>query len=78
MTFPLLPQPPKDYDSGYFNQLLRALSTYFKSRDAVQPVRATFLNVFIDTLPTEAQVGTLRVGDIYRDSTAGNVLKVKV
>jgi hypothetical protein len=28
-------------------------------------------------LPTQADLGNLRVGDIYYDTTAGNVLKVK-
>ena len=30
------------------------------------------------SLPTEADVARLRVGDVYYDTTAGNVLKVKV
>jgi hypothetical protein len=29
-------------------------------------------------LPTEADLSNLRVGDVYYDTTAGNVLKVKV
>jgi hypothetical protein len=28
-------------------------------------------------LPSEADLSNLRVGDVYYDSTAGNVLKVK-
>jgi hypothetical protein len=30
------------------------------------------------SIPTEAEISLLRVGDVYRDTTAGNVLKVKV
>jgi hypothetical protein len=30
------------------------------------------------SLPTQADLANLRVGDIYYDTTAGNVLKVKV
>jgi hypothetical protein len=29
-------------------------------------------------LPTQADLANLRSGDVYRDTTAGNVLKIKV
>lgn len=35
-------------------------------------------NTFTVSLPTQADLSTLRVGDIFHDTTAGNVLKVKV
>lgn len=35
-------------------------------------------NTFTISLPTQAELGSLRVGDVYYDTTAGNVLKVKV
>lgn len=38
----------------------------------------TNLNTFTVSLPTQADLGNLRVGDVFRDTTAGNVLKVKV
>jgi hypothetical protein len=34
--------------------------------------------VQVVSLPTEADVASLRAGDVYYDTTAGNVLKVKV
>lgn len=34
-------------------------------------------NTFIVSLPTEADLSNLRVGDVFFDTTAGNVLKVK-
>jgi hypothetical protein len=34
-------------------------------------------NTFTLSLPSEADLSNLRVGDVYYDSTAGNVLKVK-
>ena len=34
-------------------------------------------NTFTLSLPTEADLSNLRVGDVYYDTTAGNVLKVK-
>jgi hypothetical protein len=30
------------------------------------------------SLPTQTDLANLRVGDVYRDTTAGNVLKIKV
>jgi hypothetical protein len=36
------------------------------------------LNIDINTLPTQVDLANLRVGDVYRDTTASNVLKVKV
>jgi hypothetical protein len=34
-------------------------------------------NTFTLSLPSDADLSNLRVGDVYYDSTAGNVLKVK-
>jgi hypothetical protein len=34
-------------------------------------------NTFTLSLPSQADLSNLRVGDVYYDSTAGNVLKVK-
>jgi len=34
-------------------------------------------NTFTVSLPTEADLSNLRVGDIYYDTTAGDVIKVK-
>jgi hypothetical protein len=35
-------------------------------------------NTFTVSLPTQADLSNLRIGDIYYDTSAGNVLKVKV
>jgi hypothetical protein len=42
----------------------------------IQPDPAT-PNTFTLSLPSQADLSNLRVGDVYYDSTAGNVLKVK-
>lgn len=34
-------------------------------------------NTFTLSLPTQANLASLRIGDVYYDTTAGNVLKVK-
>jgi hypothetical protein len=36
------------------------------------------LNVQKVSLPTQADVALLRVGDLYYDTSAGNVIKIKV
>lgn len=78
MTPPSLPLPPNNYDVTYFLRLISTLSLYFNSLGAVRPLSVSKLNIDLATLPTEADVANLRTGDVYRDSTAGNVLKVKV
>jgi len=70
-------RPPAEYQKQYFDQLVNILTLYFQQLDAVQPINIAQLNININTLPTQADLANLRVGDVYRDSTAGNVLKVK-
>lgn len=70
----------------YFNQLdnagpmaastQRAGSNIVAALSFIQPDPAD-LNTFTVSLPTEADLSNLRVGDVYYDTTAGNVLKVK-
>jgi hypothetical protein len=50
-------------------QVIAALS--FVQPDPANP------NTFTLSLPSQADLSNLRVGDVYYDSTAGNVLKVK-
>lgn len=75
---PNLPRPTQDYERTYMDQLLNVLNLYFSGLNAVQPVNLAKLNLDIGTLPTDADVANLRSGDVYRDTTAGNVLKIKV
>lgn len=74
---PNLPEPPAEFAQAYFSQLLRVLRLYFTATDAVQHINIASLNLDLDTLPTDADVASLRAGDVYRDTTASNVLKVK-
>lgn len=70
----------------YFNQLdnagpiaaatQRVGGTIVAGLSFVQPDPAV-PNTFAVSLPTQADLSNLRVGDIYYDTTAGNVLKVK-
>jgi hypothetical protein len=91
---PRLPNATPEYDAGAMNQLLNILRLYFNQLDAAGPmVAASQFNgtavvaglsfapnagTTTPSLPTQADLANLRVGDIYYDTTASNVLKVKV
>lgn len=74
---PTFGSAPAAYDRQYFDMLWQTLRTYFGQ--AAQPYEhyASSLNLNLNTLPTDADLATLRAGDVYRDTTAGNVLKIK-
>ena len=74
---PALPLPPVEYDQRYFDQLLSILRLYFNGLDNPGGLSATSLHFDIDKLPTQADLSDLRAGDVYRDTSASNVLKVK-
>lgn len=77
-TTPVLPIPPREYSVEYMDQLLQVLRLYFGTANAVAPLNVASLNIDLRSLPTEAALLTLRSGDVYRDTTADNALKVKV
>ena len=74
---PRLPAPPPEYDAAYMGQMLNVLNLFFQRLNAIQPINIAQLNINIDTLPTQASLANLRVGEVYRD-TADNRLKIKV
>jgi hypothetical protein len=81
------------YDPALINQLANVLRIYFNQLDNTGPMAASTQrngadiiaglsffptgNTSTPSLPTEADLANLRVGDIYYDTTASNVLKVK-
>jgi hypothetical protein len=75
---PRLPSAPMEYDRPYMDQLLNVLYLYFQRQNGVQKISMAQLNIDLATLPTEADLADLRLGDVYRDTTADNALKVKV
>ena len=75
---PRLPTPPSEYSEVFMAEYNRILYLYFQQLNAVQPLSITSLNINVARLPTDAALATLRSGDVYRDTTAGNVLKIKV
>mgnify|MGYP001408020047 FL=1 len=74
---PRLPAPPPEYDAAYMGQMLNVLNLFFQRLNAIQPLNIAQLNIDINTLPTQASLANLRVGEVYRD-TADNRLKIKV
>lgn len=68
-TAPTLPLAPRDYDAEYFNQLVRALNTYFRQTGSTTPIVIDQLTLL--ALPTTA-VGQ-RIGTVYND---GGYLKI--
>jgi hypothetical protein len=90
---PRLPNAPDEYDAGVFNNLINVLRLYFNQLGSAGPMSAAsqFNGAAIiaglsfppnpgsstPSLPTQADLAALRVGDIYYDTSAGNVLKVK-
>ena len=68
-TSPSLPLAPSAYDPEYFNQVIRALNTYFRQLDSTTPVVIDRLTLL--ALPTSA-IGQ-RVGTVYNDN---GVLKI--
>ena len=75
---PSLPIAPDGYDQFWQESVLKILRLYFNRNSAPQDFNVRTLNFDIQSLPTDASLSTLRSGDVYRDTTAGNVLKVKV
>jgi len=90
---PYLPGAPIEYDHRAMNEIFRVISLYFNQLDNAGPVSISTQrngtaviaalsapptgNTAVPSLPTEADLGNLRVGDIYYDTSASNVLKVK-
>jgi len=90
---PRLPGATEEYSSVMLNELINILRLYFNQLDNAGPIAgATQVNgtrivaglsfppnagATTPSLPTQANLANLRVGDIYYDTSASNVLKVK-
>ena len=90
---PRLPAAPEEYDPRAFTELFRVISIYFRQLDNRGPIAISTQrngtdvvaalsapptgNTTVPSLPTQADLASLRVGDIYYDTSASNVLKVK-
>jgi hypothetical protein len=70
-TPPSLPLAPNEYESRYFVQLNNVLRLYFNQLSNPGDMGGATLNLNLDTLPTEADLPNLRLGDVYRDTQDG-------
>jgi hypothetical protein len=68
---PSLPLAPAEYESRYFSQLNNVLRLYFNQLSNPGDMGGTTLNLNLATLPTEADLPNLRLGDVYRDTQDG-------
>ena len=62
---------PKEYESRYFSQLNNVLRLYFNQLNNPGDMGGATLNLNLDTLPTDADLPNLRLGDVYRDTQDG-------
>jgi hypothetical protein len=85
-TAPRLPVAPIEYDQRFMDEFIRILRLYFNQLDNNGPLQGTTLNLStinqttnlpVIVIPTQTSLATLRTGDVYYDTTAGNVLKIK-
>lgn len=68
---PRLASPPPEYSQQYMEVLLSSIRLYFNQLDNPGDIAGSALNLNLDTLPTDADLATLRLGDVYRDTQDG-------
>ena len=79
---PNLPLAPDEYDRRYQDQLNNILRLFFSQLNNPGDLGGATLNLNIQTLPTDADLSNLRLGDVYRDTqggtqTANQALRIK-
>jgi len=70
-TPPNLPLAPEAYERRYQDQLNNILRLFFNQLNNPGDVGAATLNLNLNTLPTDADLPNLRLGDVYRDTQDG-------
>ena len=71
VTPPSLPRAPGDYDANFQEQYSNVLRLFYNNVNAVQNLNLASLNLDLRTLPTDADLANLRLGDVYRDTQDG-------
>jgi hypothetical protein len=71
VTSPNLPLAPEQYSRQYQDQLNSILRLFFARLNNPGDMGGTSLNLNLATLPTDADLPTLRLGDVYRDTQDG-------
>jgi hypothetical protein len=82
VTPPNLPLAPEQYERRYQDQLNNVLRLFFNRLSNPGNVGVATLNLNLNTLPTDADIDNLRLGDVFRDTTTGTtatsqVLRIK-
>jgi len=80
---PNIPQAPAQYDQAYMNAFSNVIRLFFNNINTVQQLNLASLNLDLRTLPTDADLPNLRIGDVYRDTQDGvqatsQMLRIKV
>lgn len=80
---PNIPQAPAEYDVAYMNAFSNVIRLFFNNINTVQQLNLASLNLDLRTLPTDADLPNLRIGDVYRDTQDGvqatsQMLRIKV
>jgi hypothetical protein len=70
-TPPNLPLAPNDYERRYQDQINNILRLFFNQLSNPGDMGGATLNLNLETLPTEADLPNLRLGDVYRDTQDG-------
>jgi hypothetical protein len=68
---PNLPLATDEYDRRYQDQLNNILRLFFAQLNNPGDMGGATLNLNLNTLPTDADLPTLRLGDVYRDTQDG-------
>lgn len=68
---PNLPLAPDEYDRRYQDQLNNVLRLFFVLLNTPGNMGGATLNLSLNTLPTDADLPNLRLGDVYRDTQDG-------
>ena len=68
---PNLPLASDEYDRRYQDQLNNVLRLFFAQLINPGDMGGATLNLNLNTLPTDADLPTLRLGDVYRDTQDG-------
>ena len=68
---PRLANPTPEYNQQYMEALLSSIRLYFNQLDNPGDMQGSSLNLDLNTLPTQADLPKLRLGDVYRDTQDG-------
>jgi hypothetical protein len=78
VTAPNLPMAPEEYSRQYQDQLNSILRLFFTRLNNPGDMGGTSLNLNLNTLPTDADIADLRLGDVFRDTTTGTTANSQI